>query len=281
VIAAALTALSRLALLYGVLTPFVGIKGAADLIATGAAVLDARGASAPVTERLPRAVSVDLAAMLEGPAPSGTLTADVGRLARLLAQAGVDDARPVLVYGAADRGLGEEGRLAWILAYLGHPDVHILDGGVRAWAAARRPFVPAGAAPAPGRFTASVRESVRAKLPDLGVPGAVLLDVRTDEEWRGARKYGEARGGHLPGARHVPWTRLLDDAGRVRSPDEVRAVLLAAGIGPRDRVITYCTGGVRSAFAWAVLTSAGFGVRNYDASLYEWARTSRPLVTGP
>jgi thiosulfate/3-mercaptopyruvate sulfurtransferase len=85
-----------------------------------------------------------------------------------------------------------------------------------------------------------------------------VLDVREPDEFAGARKYGEARGGHVPGAVNLPWHGLLAAA-----PDV-----------PRDRpIVVYCTGGVRSSMAWAALTAHGFvSVTNDDGSWWAWSR---------
>jgi thiosulfate/3-mercaptopyruvate sulfurtransferase len=97
----------------------------------------------------------------------------------------------------------------------------------------------------------------------------------------------EARGGHIPGAVHLDWLRLVDESGRLRSPPDLLHALASVGVfepsrEPRE-IIVYCTGGVRSAFAWAVLRALGYpAVRNYDGSFWEWAADrSLPVETAP
>jgi thiosulfate/3-mercaptopyruvate sulfurtransferase len=92
-----------------------------------------------------------------------------------------------------------------------------------------------------------------------GVEAAdLVVDVREPEEYAGAVLHGEARGGHIPGARSIPWQRLLTED---------------PGIPVSSRIVVYCTGGVRSGMAWLMLRQRGYAnVSNYDGSWWEWAR---------
>lgn len=258
----------------------------------GAVVLDARDVTfwGFRAGHLPGAAPIDWKRYRDGWGRTGRLGEPAAMAARL-AGLGVDEARPVLVYGDGVAGFGEEGRIAWLLLYLGHRDVHILDGGLAAWRAAGLPLEKGAAAdPRPGRFTARPQQALRAGKEQAralsSVPGSgagALIDVRTEGEWRGQTPYFEARGGHIPGAVHLPWTRLFDERGRVLPRDRLRLVLQQAGVlrpgsgpGPKDpqaepEIVLYCTGGVRSAMAWAALRAAGLSARNYDGSFWEWA----------
>jgi thiosulfate/3-mercaptopyruvate sulfurtransferase len=170
-----------------------------------------------------------------------------------------------------------------MLRYLGHPDVALLDGGWPAWRAAGG-AVARGlrGARRPGRFVARPRPELRAGADDVAGAartGVALLDVRSDAEWRGATPYFEARGGHVPGAVHLPWTALLDDGGRVDRSGQALAALARLGVTPDRPVIVYCTGGVRSSEALVALVALGFrDVRNYDGSWFEWAADPRRPV---
>ncbi len=239
--------------------PFVDAGTAAALVASGATVLDARGRGAYLAGHVPGAVRVDWRIGTTGPT-SGTL-GPPDTVAAAYADLGVDAERPVLVVGGWRDGWGEEARIAWDLAYLGHPAVHILEGGMQAWPGRREHFPPS---PRPGRFTAKPRPELRTTTAALaaalqGPRPPVVLDVREPDEFGGATKYGEARGGHVPGARNVPWHGLLS------APPDL----------PRDTpIVVYCTGGVRSSMAWAALVAHGFlAVTNDDGSWWEWART--------
>ncbi len=272
---------------------FVSVEQAAALSAAGATVLDAR-ARGFWLGHLPFAQPIDWRDYVDGWGRTGRLPSNVAAMASGLIARGVDVARPVLVYGDAHRGYGEEGRIAWLLSYLGHPQVHILDGGYSAWRQAGQPIArgPAGRPSALGALRPQPQPAVRADKAHVqaAVTAAskpLVLDVRSEEEWRGATPYFEARGGHIPGALPLDWRRFLDESGRLREPTALRQALAAIGVRGPDQegreIIVYCTGGVRSAFAWAVLRELGYAqVRNYDGSFWEWAADrSLPVETVP
>jgi thiosulfate/3-mercaptopyruvate sulfurtransferase len=149
--------------------PFVAVEQAEALVRDGAAVLDARGGAAFEVGHLPGAQPIDWRALSRP--RSGRLSDDTAGQARDLAALGVDAAKPVLVYGAAAAGHGEEGLVAWTIAWLGHSRVRILDGGFAAWAAAGRPIATGRARPpVPGRFPAQPAAALRAVLADARAP---------------------------------------------------------------------------------------------------------------
>jgi thiosulfate/3-mercaptopyruvate sulfurtransferase len=247
-----------------------------------ASVLDVRGMVAYRLGHIAGAVRCDWQRLvdLEADAPEAALADELARL-------GVARARPVLVYGAAGEGFGEEGRVAWLLRYLGHDDVRILDGGYAAWRRAGGEVELRARAAAPAeRFRIEHHEALRARLADVqrAVASAspVVLDVRSASEWNGTTPHGEVRGGHIPGARHLPWTALLQKDGTLRPEAELSHLLVARSLDPGREVIVYCTGGVRSAFVWAVLHSLGYArARNFDGSFAAWARETRlPVAVG-
>ena len=250
----------------------VDVRGAASILQRGAAVLDARDAASFAQGHLPGAQMYAWQAFTGEGAARGRLKADPRALAQQVAALGVDGGRPTLVYGSGAGGWGEEGHAAWMLALLGHPDVALLDGGFTAWKSAGRPVVTSHARAALGRFDARWRDDLVARKADLGAVRAQVIDVRSGLEFRGATPYGEARGGHIAGARHIDWRTLLDERGRLVPSSRVLRLLADAGIDPNREIITYCTCGVRSAMAAVALASRGVGsVRNYDGSLAEWS----------
>jgi thiosulfate/3-mercaptopyruvate sulfurtransferase len=248
-----------------------------------ATVLDARGVLDYWRGHVPGAVPIRWWAYRDGWLRTGRLPGDLDRLAGQLAALGVDDRRPVVVYGRAREGWGEEGRIAWMLHYLGHPDVRVLDGGFRAWVAAGGTVSRAVARRLPGAFSARPRAGVRATADDVARAArgeGAVLDVRSVREWNGATPYFESRAGHVPGAVHLEWTELLDAEGRVDRSGRALARLAALGVTPDRPVVVYCTGGVRSSQAFVALKALGFAdVRNYDGSWWEWsADRSRPVA---
>lgn len=245
-----------------------------------AVILDARPASEYRAGHVPGAVRVSWSRYRDGWFRVGRLPDNLDKLARKLEKLGVDDERPVVVYDAAHEGWGQAGRVAWMIGYLGHEDVRILDGGYAAWVdnggepTTDRPDVERGS------FTVQTRSSWRATIDDVQHAtendDVVILDVRSEKEYEGARPYFSKRGGHIPGARHLYWKDLLDEDGKRRT--DVSDLMSDLGIDPDTQVITYCTGGVRSAEVLFLLSEAGYKVRNYDGSWWEWSADKNKAV---
>lgn len=249
----------------------VDVRGAAALVSKGAVVLDARDAASFAQGHVPGAQMYAWQGTTGEGASRGRLKPDLQAIANALAALGVDTGRPALIYGAVAAGWGEEGHAAWLLALLGHPEIALLDGGFAAWRAAGRPVVTSHTRPTPGRFDVRLRADLRADRDHVGRARQVI-DVRSLMEFRGATPYGELRGGRIAGARHVDWRSLVDESGRLLSAARVARALTDVGIDPSDEIVTVCSCGVRSAFAAVALSARGVTrVRNYDASMAEWA----------
>lgn len=250
-----------------------------------ATVIDVRSAREYRRGHVPGAVRVSWLRFRDGWGRTGKLPRDLEHVARAMAALGVDGTRPVAVYGKAHEGWGEEGRVAWMLHYLGHPRVTILDGGWSAWQRAGGPVTHDAPEPRPGRFAARPRPDVRALADDVAgaaAAGVALLDTRSVAEWNGSRKYWPRRTGRIPGAVHLEWRDLLSADGFVDRSPALRERLRRLGLTPERPVIAYCVGGVRSGEVFVALRALGFrDVRNYDGSWYEWAADDRrPVVSG-
>ena len=259
---------------------FVDAQAAQALVASGATVLDTRGNKAWRAGHLPGSWLVDwtstrASAWQEG-LRNGLITDDNAALETLFQNAGVRNGAPVLVVGAAREGWGEEGRLFWTLEYLGHPEVHILDGGYQAWTRAGLPTTQDMTPPARGDFRIHRDEARRATKAEVGAalsaPEAAFWDTREAREYAGATPYLEHRGGHLPGAEHLWFQDILRPDGTLRDRAELSAQLASMGLTPDKQVVAYCTGGVRSGFAYAVLRELGYPRPvNYDGSMWQWS----------
>ena len=206
---------------------------------------------------------------------------------------GVTTEKPVVVY---DHESGERAaRAVWLLAVLGHPDVRILDGGVRAWVAARSKLVqiqqapppvdPAKAPPTAPPFRGTTNLDLLATRFDLhraiGDKDSVILDVRRDSEYRGTEKRAR-RVGTIPGAVHIFWREHIGPDGAFKPADEIRALYEAKGVTPDKTVIPVCQGGYRSASTFLALRSLGFPrVRNYLGSWGEWGNRDDSAIVLP
>ncbi len=178
-----------------------------------------------------------------------------------------------------DRGDGMGAMPAAQMAELaGHPRVAILLGGVAAWPGELQ-LGPVELHPVKTSFeprfdAVPTRDELAARLEDSGL---MILDVRSEEEFRGKHGYPcDPRQGHIPGARHVPVQELFAGPGEPLPADQIRARL-----GDPEEVVAYCHSGSRSALATLALRLAGYSARNYAGSWHEWSRhDDLPLERG-
>ena len=207
----------------------------------------------------------------------GLLDPDIGRLEKKLGALGISKERQVVVYSNPFDNWGDEGRMYWMLKYLGHPNVRVLDGGWVKWSAEMRRFECGPANPRPAIFKANVAPSLITnkaevrKLVEASHPDTILADARSTEEYNGAFQQGIARGGHIPSAMSVPWNQFFSPDGTVKPVEAIRAILEKHGVASGKEVVCYCTGGVRSAWLYFILKLAGYEkVKNYPGSWWEW-----------
>lgn len=214
--------------------------------------------------------------------PTGKLDPDIDHLAGAIGALGLRATDWVVVIGDPATMWGEEGRVAWVLAFLGHSKVSIVDGGWSSWVAAGQPVQRGRIKRPEATYEAKVRYGVRASMKDVRdwvdrdrSWSRVLVDTRSRDEYQalpGAPGYGASRDGHIPGAVHLEWKELLGDDGKLLPSDQLEPILIGRGVRPDAEIITYCTGGVRSAHTWYVLRSLGYpSVRSYGGSWWEWA----------
>lgn len=245
---------------------------AAQAAATPPLVIDLRPPEDFASGHIPGAVHLDLwgVSLIDtDPAP---LKAFMWMIDHLFNLRGVTETTPVVVYDEQS-GL-RAARAFWFLEYFGHPSVQVLDGGFGAWTRANLPVSRDAAAPPKSTWAGTPQERTIATWRDvqsrLGQPGVVLLDTRSDGEYDGTTVRAR-RGGHIPGAVHVEWTRNLGPDGAFKPAAELRAMYEASGVTPDKEVVTYCQGGYRAAHGYLALRLLGYPrVRNYTGSWKEW-----------
>jgi thiosulfate/3-mercaptopyruvate sulfurtransferase len=209
---------------------------------------------------------------------------DPARFAAALARVGIGPGRRVVVYDDAAGGVAA--RLWWMLRWVGGPTGAVLDGGFRKWVAEGRPVElapPRPVVPVPLWQPAPHPEMVRhrAEVAAALSRGAVVLDARAAERYRGEAEPIDPRAGHIPGARNVPVAdNLTAEALPVfRSKEELRRLYSEVGaVGDRE-VICSCGSGVSACVAILALELAGrSGALLYPGSWSEWCQA--PLVNG-
>jgi thiosulfate/3-mercaptopyruvate sulfurtransferase len=221
---------------------------------------------------LPHAVHLDLFGVSLTDTDPAPLKSFLWMIEHLLATRGVSADRPVVVYDS-DSGI-RAARAFWFLELFGHPNVRLLDGGVRAWTAAGFPLTSESNAPAETSWTGERRAEVLATWRDvanrLDRSDVAILDTRTDGEYRGTTVRA-ARSGAIPGAIHIEWTRNLGPDGALKPAAELTAMYAEAGITPDREVVSYCQGGYRAAHSYLALRLLGYPrLRSYLGSWREW-----------
>ena len=235
-------------------------------------LLDLRPPEAYTAAHIPGAIHIDLwgVSLIDtDPAP---LKAFMWMIEHVLALHGVEATTPIVVYD--DQSGVRAARAFWFLEYFGHPSVRLLDGGLSAWIAQGLPVTrEAGPAPrsewAGGRVdhTLATWRDVREA---VGKGDAVILDTRTDGEYAGSTVRAR-RGGAVPGAVHIEWTRNLTASGDYKPAAELNQMYVDAGVTPDRDVIIYCQGGYRAAHSYLALRLLGYPrVRVYVGSWKEW-----------
>lgn len=206
--------------------------------------------------------------------PVGGLLPGREAFAALMSRLGIGNDRQVIAYD--EEGGGRAARLIWSLHAYGHTRAALLDGGATAWIQEGYPVSTQPAAPEPAAFRAARNEAVIADydyiVANLRQPGIALLDARSHEEYTGARRNAEL-GGHIPGARRLEWTELMDRGRnlRLKPAEEIRAQLAGLGIDATQEVVVYCQTHHRSALNYVALKWLGFDrVRGYHGSWSDW-----------
>lgn len=217
----------------------------------------------------------------------GLLNPDTSVLERKIRELGVNHDSDIVIYSNPFDNWGDEGRMFWMLQYLGLINLKILDGGWVKWVAEERPYEHGTATPKPGDFRVSpVPELIMMKdelkqLVKRPHPETLIADARSLEEYAGKEVAGIPRPGHIPSAISVPWNTFLKGDATLKDFDEIKASLEEKGLNETKEVVCYCTGGVRSAWLYFVLKVVGYPkVRNYPGSWWEWSRDfSTPVET--
>jgi len=220
---------------------------------------------------------------------------DRDRFQAVLRDRGVNDRTTIVFYG--DRNNWWACYALWVFQLFGVGNCRLLDGGRARWIDEGRPLTTDVARRAEGNISVGARDDVRIRafrddvMTHVANKGA-LVDVRSPEEFTGQRMHmpdypneGALRGGHIPGARSVPWARAVDpDTHTFRSADELRAIYVdEQHLDPHADIVVYCRIGERSSHTWFVLTYLlGWPrVRNYDGSWTEWGNSVRTPIERP
>ncbi len=242
------------------------------------------------TGHIPGAVKLDWHTDLNDPVTRDYV--DGAGFSRLMAAKGISRDTTLVLYG--DRNNWWAAYALWVCSLFGHPDLRLLDGGRAKWIAEGRPLSTEVPQPPRTSYPVAERDDSTARafrdqvLAHLGSP---LIDVRSNGEYTGDLLHmpdypqeGAVRGGHIPGARNIPWSRAAAEDATFRGRKELEDIYAGeAGLRAEDDVVVYCRIGERSSHTWFVLHHLlGYpNVRNYDGSWTEWGNSVRvPIRRG-
>ncbi len=247
--------------------------------------IDARGGEGAQSGTLKNAIAIswpELADMTKKPGENGwghMLSPE--ELSAKLSQFGLSKDKEIILFSATNAGWGEDGRILWELKAAGFTNLKMVDGGIQAMKNADLPLVA-------GKEMLDKSNDVNASnvvIEALDYTNSIntdtltaekdqykIIDSREADEYEGATKFGEAKGGHIPGAVNIPYSTLYKEDGTLKANAELEKMFTEAGFQKDDAIVTYCTGGIRSAFMQLVMEMCGFkNVKNYEGSYYNWA----------
>lgn len=193
-----------------------------------------------------------------------------GRLGEL----GIDKEKEVILIADTVDGWGDDARILWELLAAGYEDVKMIDGGYEAakQAGVETQFLASSATPCEVEID-EIDDTHIITTEELqkNYDQYKIVDVRTEDEYNGATPNGEAKGGHMPGAILLKYTDLFQEDGTLKPNKELEAMFEEVGLSKEDNIVTYCTGGIRSAYMQLVLEMCGYeNTWNYDQSYWRW-----------
>ncbi len=228
---------------------------------------------------VPGALHLDYDQIVTQRPPVMGLVPEARLLADVFSTLGLTPDTHVVAYD--DEGGGKACRLLWTLAVLGHRQYSLLNGGLHAWVNENHPINNGAREHRPSHYPLEISSDPIADLAwikeHLHDPRVTIVDARTPEEYSGADLRTQ-RGGHIPGAVNVEWTRAIDQKRhlRLKSEDDLRTLYEPLGVTSDKQVVVYCQTHHRSAHTWFVLRHVlGYPlVKGYPGSWSEWGNSA-------
>jgi thiosulfate/3-mercaptopyruvate sulfurtransferase len=242
-----------------------------------------------LTGHIPGAVFFNVNTIADGNDPRPHMYPDAEQFARDVSALGISNGDTVVAYDSG--GWVAAPRAWWMFLSFGHPNVKVLDGGLKKWLREGRPTHSGKVTPTkPGKFQARLDPGfVRSKqqlLGNLDSHAEQLVDARPRPRFEGsvAEPWPGRRSGHIPGSRNVPYAELFDAAtGAMKPLEELRKAFTGAGVDMAKPIVTTCGSGVSALVLTLALYRLGVrGTALYDGSWAEWGLPDGPQVaTGP
>lgn len=189
-------------------------------------------------------------------------------MATVLSRLGILPSDAIIITGDADSSWGGEGWIAWTLEWIGHQGpIFLLDGGIPGWKAQKREMTRKSVPRPETSYTPNPN-------PALFISAATLKEKRASYTLIDTRSFSEWITGHIPGAVHIPWKKMVDKKSRTPIPaDEMKALLNKKKVPLQKTIVYYCTGGVRSAWTWMAHDMTDLPpALNLEGGYEEWKR---------
>ena len=206
----------------------------------------------------------------------------VDQLKTTFEKLGVTDKSRIVVYFSKD-WVTPTARVFMTLDYLGLGDrTSILDGGLPAWRAANKPVTAEVKAAKPGSFTPRPNNKLVVDAAwvsaNLNKPGVAILDARARKFYTGEEAGQMPRAGHIPSAKSIPFSSLVDDSNKFKSAEALREIFSSAGVKQSETVATYCHIGQQASLLYFAARYLGYDAHVYDGSFEDWShRTDLPV----
>lgn len=241
-------------------------------------VIDLSSAENYAAGHIPGAINVNPQRLLCGEAPVPNKLPSEEQLNALFSEIGLKPEHQVVVYD--DQKGPWAGRMIWTLAIAGHDQASFLNGQLAGWSAAGQATETTANLPSATSFSGEYDTGLVVDIPwilfHLDNGDLCVWDARGADEYRGEKITNAKVGGHIPGARLLEWTDLLEPGTvpRLKDQDSLRKLIEDAGIDPGKTIITHCQTHRRSGLTWLVGRWLGLDdIRCYDGSWFEWGNT--------
>ena len=246
----------------------------------GVRIVDLRPAADYAKGHVPGAVNVDEAG-LRNTSDTETYLPAPDAVAALVSRLGIERGTRVVAYDSA--GGRSATRLWYCLTVFGHDRFSLVDGGWAKWEREQRPVATEVPTIAAGRWKPSPRPGSMSCPTSLVLgrkPGTVVLDVRSKDEYSGAKSMTPGKpGGRVPGAVHVEWLENLEpETGLFRGANDLRELYRSRGVTPDKEIVTYCQSGGRASLSLFALHLLGYRrIKMYYGSFSDYVGRNAPL----